>query len=150
MALGLLAGLLVGCGQRAPVARPTRLPTSAVPATPRPSPTTAPDVLSEVQVVDDLQAATDGLRGVEFQVIQAPQGASPAKVTAVNLRGRDPSGSFAALDASTKQAAAEAAMSAVGQLFPSALVQLTISDGGGKRLLNGQKLPRARPSVQVL
>lgn len=132
------------------MARPTPLPTSAVPPTPRPSPTASPDALSDAQVVDDLQASTDGLQGVEFQVIQAPSGASPSKVTAVNLRGRDPAGAFAALDATTKQAAATAAMSAVSQLFPSALVQLTISDASGKRLLNGQKLPRARPSVQLL
>lgn len=88
------------------------------------------------------------LQGVSVQVTMTPEGAAPDAVTDVDLEGTDSQGTLENLDASLRQAAGTAALSAAAQYFPNATISLDVKGATGEQILKGRVAPGQPPSVQ--
>jgi hypothetical protein len=100
------------------------------------------------QVQSTLRSVGEVLAGVHVEIDQSPGGVPPSQVTRAAVSGSDASGAFRALDPIARLAAAQAALAVLGQVYPNAVVELTISGGGGT-VLTGRKPPGGTPSVDL-
>lgn len=94
-----------------------------------------------------LAQAERALASVRFQTTVTPAGSSGAQVTRAEVKGTDPTGTFAALDSAARRAAVTASLNLASQMYPSARVELTILGTDSKTLGAGTKDAGAQPVV---
>jgi hypothetical protein len=139
-----VAQTAVGVAQTALPALQTSLP--GIESTAQAGATQVAAALSDPQAVNgQLQVL---LAGATVVLEPTPANATGGAVTHLEITGTDTRGTLAAMDASTRQATAGAALLLVGQYYPSATISLTLLDPQGVPLLSGTKAPGEGPTFQ--
>jgi hypothetical protein len=152
MAFSVSLGTSAGCQARSTIdaaqtavsAAQTALPGAQ--ATAQAAATAVSDTLATAQPV--IQTVQGLLSGASLEVTTTPEGAEPATVTDVVVTGTDSHATLAQLDPRARQAAASAALLALGQYYPNATIHLKVVDASGAPLVSGTRSPGQQPSVQ--
>jgi hypothetical protein len=119
----------------------------AVQATAQVSATQVSGVLTDsTSLISQLQTV---LTGTRVALRTTPSNAAAPDVTAVDVTATDSGSRFGGLDPRTRQAAAVAALLALGQYYPSATITLSVVDDSGTRLVHGTRAAGQLPSVDV-
>ena len=104
-------------------------------------------VVQSEQVQETVRQIAAMLGGIRLDVDQTPPGAAPSDTAQLVLRGSDTAGTLARLQPFARRLAAQAALVTAGQLFPNAVIELTVADASGATLLSGSRQPGYQPEV---
>jgi hypothetical protein len=134
----------VDLAQTALPAMQTSLP--GIQATAQAGATMVVAVLSDPQAINtQLQVV---LAGASIDLKRTPAVSANDAVTQLTITATDTRGTLTQMDATTRQATAEAALLLMSQYYPNATISLTLVDSQGGPLLSGTKAPGQGPAFQ--